>query len=1729
MLEETYQKFKKHILPIMKKSQPELQEPRVEHCEPQQIIDICSYNHYPVLEKSNNQINTDNPDNDIYDTTELEHEFEYGIYEDIVKTEEFMAELKRIDEAEYEQKKIRDIEFDNFPLEQFADAGKVANEGDPHLKAAADNELYEIEQRAIQMESYELTSDKLEKQYIERDKYENTPTVSHVHEKDKQQKSCNDNENTMRKIVYGPTYVPFKEDGQKILLPQSTDMSRKDNLKHLYSVHPEGTSDIHSYNIEQDVLDTETFSYSHKPDPKQVLVQGVYIGSASPLIADIKTEPYSVITYSEYGTLTGTYDNSHEIPIYVDNGTTLNIMPTHFYEKAYYLHHLPKEVDTINTIHTGNGPIRTRFWIDILLNIQGCMLQFKLLVCDTKAQTGILLSKMALEQLQTWQDYTTNSLYIKQTAIELYATQDVELFPERKTTLQVIADRTNKLQYKNTLEGLGIVWVWCNDSSKPLQPIVGMFHDDKTLITFENTTGQTQYISKGAKVAILDMRSKDGGMTNFEWDIPTDDEGNLVLYAHTFASTLEPTKLANEDPLLQADTKIEVAKEPKNSSSENINNNGDPHPWLDKEDPRRTMTDEEILRLKVPLDKSVLTAAEKEKLIRLMLENTQAFSIRDEIGTCPYFEVKLKLRDDKPFFVRPYNIREDQKPIIQKEMDRLEKLGIIRKGLTGYSSPVLLVKRKQQNLYRVVTDFRVLNERLVRVNHAFPIVRDCLEAIGASKCEVMSVLDLRDAYHTLPLAEESQKYCGLTPYYGSPTYVYLRMGMGMSCSPALWQQFVHIIWEQLPNKERYKIIMDDILIFSTKEQHWEDLTNLFKVLIKFGLKISPHKCQLFRDKLIYMGLEFLIRNGTAHYTAMRDKCDAIRNMKAPKSVKECRTFCGMVNFLSTFCKNLRQLLIPIYELTKKHARFAWTDRHQKAFEEIKSLLVKPPVLRMVSGNGFFRLESDTSRTAVGGTLYQWQDNEWVLVGYHSKRLPDAVKNYGVTELELTGLLANIHGFEQKLNNNYFEAIVDHKAIDYLIKSKHEPTSTRLVTLLDRLNRYTFDLKYMEGSKLKVSDALSRLYSEEKHKISDVIPLNFLLHFTDYKIEKDCKNLAEKLYAHKRSKLPTKDRRNYDRQAKHKPVARYQAENKTKKSKKATAVAEINNRQYVDALQQLPQAALIGNENPLKKLEFIDKPLTIKQDQESKQVINTIRETPPEMYTPPHLLIAPQDKLSLFRKHIPKQQEIDALLKNLRKRVLHNLMVNLDTKDLIEHYRTSLRYRDIYNYVADGRLPGNAATQKKVAGEAANYVIVNGLLFKIAQHKESGKWNHYLLLVIPEKFETNILNMYHNSLLAMHQGPYRTFLTMRKQFYFPNMLPKIQKYIEACTLCQRTKVKNTKQRPYYGRIPTDYVPCENLAVDLKKMPLGIVYYQYLLIATCEKTNFVYAIPLQDRQTQTIADALMHRVFFLTGPPTKLSIDQDSALTSQVIKELLISLECTMQIISPWNHGSSKAERQIQTIGNMINKHLTAKGASWPLYASVSAYAMNTFASTALQGLSPFELVFARKPRHLTSFEIPKITSFPVEYREFFTLLLERARLYREMDLEWRTLQALELTNKNKMLTNIEQYNPNELVYLLAPYSSSLQSNAQKFRQDYVGPLAIDTKLDDTHYLLKDITGRTLPGDFHINRIKRAKEITPEGTALTYEQLRSQIGLPVNTCAQTPTTNVAQLQIKPTIAQ
>ena len=121
------------------------------------------------------------------------------------------------------------------------------------------------------------------------------------------------------------------------------------------------------------------------------------------------------------------------------------------------------------------------------------------------------------------------------------------------------------------------------------------------------------------------------------------------------------------------------------------------------------------------------------------------------------------------------------------------------------------------------------------------------------------MIDLRDAFHTLRLALSSQKYCGITPYYGSPTYHYLCMGM--SVSPQIWQQFVDLVFQDdlIKHKQNFDIIMDDTFIHSTAKEHMDDLMDLFKVLRKYGLKLLPHKCQFFKKKIVYMGLEFQIQ------------------------------------------------------------------------------------------------------------------------------------------------------------------------------------------------------------------------------------------------------------------------------------------------------------------------------------------------------------------------------------------------------------------------------------------------------------------------------------------------------------------------------------------------------------------------------------------------------------------------------------------------------------------------------------------------------------------------------------------------------------------------------------------------------------------------------------------------------------------------------------------------------
>ena len=238
-----------------------------------------------------------------------------------------------------------------------------------------------------------------------------------------------------------------------------------------------------------------------------------------------------------------------------------------------------------------------------------------------------------------------------------------------------------------------------------------------------------------------------------------------------------------------------------------------------------------------------------------------------------------------------------------------------------------------------------------------------------------------------------------------------------------------------------------------------------------------------------MGNEIFIQNRKVCVQPLRNRLEAIQKLKPHTMVKGCRSFAGIVNFLSMFCPDLQKLLDPIYDLTGRGRSFIWGKEQQDSFEEIKHRLIKLPVLHMPNTTGKFYLYSDTSKFATGSALYQIQNSKPKLIAYASKRLPEAAKSYSITELELCGLAINIASFIHLLKRVDFDAIVDHLALMHIIKSKMEPATTRIKRLLEPISSYSFNLYYMKGTDRILSGFLSQQKSDDINP-NEIIPISF---------------------------------------------------------------------------------------------------------------------------------------------------------------------------------------------------------------------------------------------------------------------------------------------------------------------------------------------------------------------------------------------------------------------------------------------------------------------------------------------------------------------------------------------------------------------------------------------------------------------------------------------------------------
>ena len=295
-----------------------------------------------------------------------------------------------------------------------------------------------------------------------------------------------------------------------------------------------------------------------------------------------------------------------------------------------------------------------------------------------------------------------------------------------------------------------------------------------------------------------------------------------------------------------------------------------------------------------------------------------------------------------------------------------------------------------------------------------------------------------------------------------------------------------------------------------------------------------------------------------------------------------------------------------------------------------------------------------------------------------------------------------------------------------------------------------------------------------------------------------------------------------------------------------------------------------------------------------------------------------DSNQIIQKYLPKQTNINKILKVIQRKVLKGTHLPVTVKEIQAGYLNSPYFKDLYLYLTQNKLPSSKNDIHKVKALAERYKILDSLLFKLNLEKER------VLLAIPEMCVDKIITLYHTSLSAGHQGTVKTYLTMADKFFIPDLMHYLHSYIRGCHICQLSKKDEILTRHFQKRINLNYRPLSRLSIDLKIMPKSHGGYKFILCVIDEVTNYLITIPIHQARSEEIGDALIDNVISKYGIPEYMIMDQDSAFMSTIISYLFKRLNIKIKMVAPFNHQSLQAEHGIKSLSSTLSKHLTEQG-------------------------------------------------------------------------------------------------------------------------------------------------------------------------------------------------------------
>ncbi|KAL2104330.1 hypothetical protein ACEWY4_001198 [Coilia grayii] len=889
----------------------------------------------------------------------------------------------------------------------------------------------------------------------------------------------------------------------------------------------------------------------------------------------------------------------------------------------------------------------------------------------------------------------------------------------------------------------------------------------------------------------------------------------------------------------------------------------------------------------------------KSRLAELLSRYRDVFS-KDKLdcGEAREFVHRIHLTDDRPFRLPYRRIPPAHYHKLREVLSEMEEKGIIRKSISEYASPLVMVWKRNGDL-RICTDFRWLNAKTVKDAHPLPHQSDCLAALGGNA--LFSTMDLTSGFYNIPLHESDKHFTAFTTPLG--LYEYNRLPQGLCNSPASFMRMMLSIFGDL-NFSTLLCYLDDLLVFAPSES--EALCRLEVVFTRLrvhNLKLSQKKCHFLRKSVKFLGHVVnvagvsvdqekvnVISSFTAQDLMMEDGCTP--------SQKRVRSFLGMVMYYQHFIPGCSSIAKPLFALTAGQKRRGrrdrklqrpgtyreltpgdWTPGCVEAFEDLKRALMSSVVLAHPDFNKPFVLCTDASLDGLGAVLSQVPEGEDTArpIAFASKSLSRSQANYPAHRLEFLALKwAVCDKFSHWLKGHSFTVWTDNNPLTYILtKPKLDACEQRWVS---KLAPYTFDIKHVPGTKNVVADALSRepFVKPVSHRLLSEPYMDLLQQASavDNSGVQDMFRLTCNVQTTTGSSLSTVQ-----------PL-----------SMSGDDVSAALDTQDVWEIGAQQRAASLGDH------------LT-------------------------SLGNCGQDILHTWSKD-------DLRARQLQDDVISRVIFYVDRK-----LRPSRRERVQENLLA-----------LKMLREWQRFQLRDGILYRVSKDPLSN--TKRFQYVVPNSLKADALAGVHD--LAGHQGQPRTLSLARQRFFWYDMEKDVRHHVRTCMRCVLSKTPEPAARAPLQSIKTT-APLELVCIDFWSAEDKNNKSVDVLVVTDHFTKLAHAFPCQDQTAKKVAKKLWDNFFCVYGFPTRLHSDQGASFESELIAELMELAGVQKSHTSPYHPmGNGGTERFNRTLGNMLRSLPPQSKLKWPQLIQTMTFVYNCTVHETT-GFAPFYLMFGRVPR------------------------------------------------------------------------------------------------------------------------------------------------------------------------